>query len=225
MKWIFAAVVGLIMWALVSNDKAVIPALENEVEEKPEFTSTFLQETREDNVALTIAEEDLVQDAGDLAPSADVPPLGSSLCPEGVGCTLDLQENWHLKILTSRGGVSNNGFDAMAKSSNFKDAAEQLHYSRQKMEDHKTELKVKQLMQTATDRFDAELEVLGCRDNLCLLQISMPRDTRVDEVRKWLTDPELAWRSIGLSKQKTKYRWHLRIVATVNDGVVLPKRR
>jgi hypothetical protein len=134
---------------------------------------------------------------------------------------LDLHENWHLKLLKKDGSLSGPELEVVFKSRNFIEAAEQLHYSRQKTEDHKAELKLAQLMSIAKQRFQAEDQALGCRDNLCLLQITVPRDIQVDEVHKLLSAPDLPWRTLSMSKQKSKYSWGLRFIAIVDTKLVL----
>ncbi|WP_233081113.1 hypothetical protein [Rheinheimera soli] len=154
-------------------------------------------------------------------PDSEFVESASALCLDGRGCTLDLHENWHLKLMSKDGSLLNRELEAVFKSRNFKEAAEQLHYSRQKAADHTTELKLKHLMLAAVQKFQAEPQAFGCRDNICLLQIMVPREVKVDEVRHLLNAPDLSWRTLSMSKQKSKYNWSLRFVAYLDDKVVL----
>lgn len=220
MKWIFAAFVVFGAWLLLSKSHVVLPAAEISAV----TTADLVPEPLPQNESVTTAAggyTDLNLQQAEVKQEVDPVELSSALCLDGRGCTLDLHENWHLKLIAEDGGVLSRELEAVFKSRNFKEAAEQLHYSRQKADDHNTELKLEQLMLAAVQKFQAEPQALGCRDNLCLLQISVPIDTKVDEVRHALTAPGLSWRTLSMSRQKSKFHWRLRVVATVGNKAVL----
>lgn len=221
MKWIFGTVVILLIWLLVIKDNAELPVKETSSDENVRMILEPLQPKVSAKIdAVGIAPGLVVGKAVPLAQSEAV-ELSSALCLEGRGCILDLHENWHLKLLNEDGGLLSPALEAVFKSRNFIEAAEQLHYSRQKADDHKTEMKLEQLMLIAVQKFKSEPQALGCRDHICLLQMTVPRDIKVDDVRKSLMDSDLSLRTLHMSKQKSKYNWSLRFVATVDNKVVL----
>jgi hypothetical protein len=69
-------------------------------------------------------------------PTKAEPEQASSICLEGRGCTLDLQENWHLRLISSNAELSRAKIELLFKSRNFREAAEQLHYSHQYEQDN-----------------------------------------------------------------------------------------
>ncbi|MDF3124998.1 hypothetical protein [Rheinheimera sp. 1928-s] len=223
MKWIFAAVAILVIGLLAIKGSDWLPAAELKIDDHISVIVNPAEPTASANKVLARLDTDLVPEHVAQLPQSEAVELSSALCLEGRGCTLDLHENWHLKLLNNDGGLLSSELEAVFKSRNFIEAAEQLHYSRQKADDHKTELKLEQLMLIAVKKFQAEPQALGCRDNICLLQINVPRDIKVDDVRKSLMDPDLSWHMLSMSKQKSKYNWSLRFVATVDDKVVLSK--
>lgn len=221
MKWIFAAVIVLGAWLLLSKSNSLLPA-EPGITKMPDLISDPLPQNEP-------AQEAAMPDIGielthaEAEPDSEFVESASALCLDGRGCTLDLHENWHLKLISKDGNLLNPELEAVFKSRNFIEAAEQLHYSRQKAADHTTELKLEQLMLAAVQKFQAEPQAFGCRDNICLLQIMVPREVKVDEVRHLLNAPDLSWRTLSMSKHKSKYNWSLRFVAYLDDKVVLSK--
>lgn len=216
MKWIFAALIVLLAWLLLSKSNSLLPAAKNSAA----ITADLVMEPLSQNESAKTAaggDTDLNLQQAEAKQEVEPVELSSALCLDGRGCTLDLHENWHLKLLAEDGSLLSRELEAVFKSRNFKEAAEQLHYSRQKADDHNTELKLEQLMLAAVQKFQAEPQALGCRDNLCLLQISVPIDTKVDEVRHLLTAPGLSWGTLSMSRQKSKDLWSLRFIASV-DG-------
>ncbi|MBU0911277.1 MAG: hypothetical protein KKF22_01905 [Gammaproteobacteria bacterium] len=220
MKWIFAAVIVLGAWLLLAKSNSLLPA-EPGIVKKPDLVSEQLPQTEPVQDA-AMPDTGIELEHVEAQPDSEFVESSSALCLDGRGCTLDLHENWHLKLISKDGSLLSRELEAVFKSRNFIEAAEQLHYSRQKAADHKTELKLEQLMLAAVQKFQAEPQALGCRDNICLLQIMVPREVKVDEVRHLLTAPDLAWRTLSMSTQKSKYHWRLRFVASVDDKVVLP---
>lgn len=218
MKWIFVAVAILVIGLLATKGSDWLPAEEIRIDEHISVIANPAQATA--SAKTVIARLDTVEEHVAKTAQVDVTQWSSALCLEGRGCTLDLHDNWHLKLMSNGGGLLNDELEALFKSRNFIEAAEQLHYSRQKAEDHKVELKLAQLMSIAEQRFKAESQALGCRDNLCLLQITVPRESKVDDVRKMLLDPDLSWRTLSMSRQKSKDLWSLRVVASVDDKAV-----
>jgi hypothetical protein len=220
MKWIFAAVIVLAAWLLLSKNNSLVPA-EPGTAKKPDLVSELLPQNEP---AQDVAMPDIGIELQHAAakPDSELVESSSALCLDGRGCILDLHENWHLKLISKNGSLLSRELEAVFKSRNFIEAAEQLHYSRQKAADHETELKLEQLMLTAVQKFQAESEGLGCRDNICLMQITVPREIKVDEVRHLLNAPDLSWRTLSMSKRKSKYHWSLRFVASVDDKVALP---
>lgn len=221
MKWIFAAAVILVIGLLAIKASDWLPAEEIRIDEYISVIVNPVQATASANKVIARLDTDLAPEHLAKAVQAEATQWSSALCLEGRGCTLDLHDNWHLELMSKDGGLRSVELEALFKSRNFIEAAEQLHYSRQKAEDHKAELKLAQLMSIAEQRFQAEPKALGCRDNLCLLQITVPRDIKVDDVRKMLFDPDLSWRTLFMSKQKSKYNWSLRFVAIVDEKAVL----
>lgn len=221
MKWIFAAVAILVIGLLATKGSDWLPAAEIKIDDHISVIVNPAEPTASANKFLARLDKDLVPEHVAQLPQSEAVELSSALCLEGRGCTLDLHENWHLKLLNNDGGLLNSELEAVFKSRNFIEAAEQLHYSRQKADDHKTELKLEQLMLIAVKKFQAEPKALGCRDNICLLQITVPRDIQVDEVQKLRSAPDLPWRTLSMFKQKSKHIWSLRIVASVDNKVVL----
>lgn len=222
MKWIFAAVIVLGAWLLLAKSNSLLPA-EPSTMKKPYAVSEPLPQnepaevnTARADVGLELQQAEAAFDVGSMESS-------SALCLDGRGCTLDLHENWHLKLIAEDDSLLSRELEAVLKSWNFKEAAEQLYYSKQKADDHKTELKLEQLMLTAVQKFQAESEGLGCRDNICLMQITVPREIKVDEVRHLFNAPDLSWRTLSMSTQKSKYHWRLRFVAITDEKSLLSR--
>jgi len=221
MKWIFAAVIVLATWLLLSKSNSLVPA-EPGTAKNSELVSELLAQNEPAHAATMPADAGIESQHAQATPDSEFVESSSALCLDGRGCTLDLHENWHLKLISKNGSLLSRELEAVFKSRNFIEAAEQLHYSRQKASDHETELKLKQLMSAAVQKFQAEPQALGCRDNICLLQIMVPREVKVDEVQHLLNAPDLAWRTLSMSTQKSKYHWHLSFVASVDDKVASP---
>lgn len=222
MKWIFAAVIVLAAWLLLSKNNSLVPA-EPGTAKKPDLVSELLPQNEAAQAATMPADTGIEQQHTQAKPDSELVESSSALCLDGRGCTLDLHENWHLKLISKNRSLLSRELEAVLKSWNFKEAAEQLYYSKQKADDHKTELKLEQLMLTAVQKFQAESEGLGCRDNICLMQITVPREIKVDEVRHLLNAPDLSWRTLSMSKRKSKYHWRLRFVASVDEHSVIAK--
>ncbi|EGM77626.1 hypothetical protein Rhein_2186 [Rheinheimera sp. A13L] len=221
MKWIFAAVAILVIWLLIVKGNFLLPAAEIRIDDNVSVIPEPAQQKVPTDEIKARVETEFVSGFMAQEPQSEAVQLSSSLCLDSRGCTLDLHENWHLKLLNNDGGLLHSKLEVVFKSRNFIEAAEQLHYSRQKAADHETELKLEQLMLAAVQKFQAEPQAFGCRDNICLLQIMVPREVKVDEVRHLLNAPDLSWRMLSMSKQKSKYNWSLRFVANVDDNVVL----
>lgn len=221
MKWMFAVFIVLAAWLLLSKNNSLVPA-EPGTAKKPDLVSELLPQNEPAEAATMPADTGIELQHAEATPDSEFVESSSALCLDGRGCTLDLHENWHLKLISKDGSLLNRELEAVFKSWNFIEAAEQLHYSRQKAADHKTELKLEQLMLAAVQKFQAEPQALGCRDNICLLQIMVPREVKVDEVRHLLNAPDLSWRMLSMSKRKSKYHWSLRFVASVDNKVALP---
>lgn len=215
MKWIFAAVIVLLVGLLLKLNSLPSEA-EVSLAKEPTPVLVSLPQT-EPTAAATGKQIDPALQQTEAQPAAELVGFSSALCLDGRGCTLDLQENWHLKLISTEGSLSGPELEAVFKSRNFIEAAEQLHYSRQKAADHKTELRLEQLMQAAVQKFQANPQALGCRDNLCLLQITVPGQIQIEEVRKFWSGSDLSFRTLSMTKQKSKHSWSLRFVAVVNS--------
>jgi hypothetical protein len=159
---------------------------------------------------------ELIAEAGPAEPVTE-------LCPSYFDCNVELTENWHLPLLNANSRQGKPLLATLLKSRNFKQATEQLHYSKQKVDDLHTEVKLQQLMLDAIQKFQAEPDALGCRDTLCLLQITVPKTVKPEDVKNSLSAPDLSWRTLRMSSRKTKYHWHLRFVATAEADFLLPK--
>lgn len=222
MKWIFAAVIVLAAWLLLSKNNSLVPA-EPGTAKKPDLVSELLPQNEAAQAATMPADTGIELQHAQATPDSEFVESSSALCLDGRGCTLDLHENWHLKLMGKDGSLLSRELEAVFKSRNFNEAAEQLHYSRQKAADHETELKLEQLMLAAVQKFQAESEGLGCRDNICLMQITVPREIKVDEVRHLFNTPDLFWRTLSMSTQKSKYHWRLRFVAISDEKYLLSR--
>ncbi|WP_127026074.1 hypothetical protein [Rheinheimera mangrovi] len=221
MKWIFAAFIVLGAWLLLAKSNSLVPAEPGTVKKPDQVSELLPQNERAQDVAMPDIGIELQH--AEAKPDSELVESSSALCLDGRGCTLDLHENWHLKLISKNGSLLSRELEAVFKSRNFIEAAEQLHYSRQKAADHETELKLEQLMLAAVQKFKAQPQALGCRDNICLLQITVPREIKVDEVRHVLNAPDLSWRMLTMSKRKSKYHWSLRFVASVDEHSVIAK--
>jgi hypothetical protein len=135
-----------------------------------------------------------------------------SICLEGRGCTLDLQENWHLRLISANKELSRAKLELLFKSKNFREAAEQLHYSHQYPQDNQLEQNLEQALSDLEDKFDAGAEALGCRDNICLVQLRLPIEIKADEVLKQFSGMEPSWQHIYMSELKTKTYWQIRLL-------------
>jgi len=140
------------------------------------------------------------------------PEQATSICLEGRGCTLDLQENWHLRLISANKELSRAKVELLFKSKNFRDAAEQLHYSYQHAQDNQLEQNLEQALSDLEGKFDAGSEALGCRDNICLVQLRLPIEVKADEVLKQLSGMEPPWQHIYMSELKTKTYWQIRLL-------------
>ncbi len=145
-------------------------------------------------------------------PAAAKPEQASSICLQGRGCTLDLQENWHLQLISANKKLSRAKLELLFKSKNFREAAEQLHYSHQYVQDNQLEQNLDQALSALAHKFSAGTDALGCRDAICLVQLRLPIEVKADEVLKQLSGVEPPWQHVYMSELKTKTHWQIRLL-------------
>lgn len=214
MKWLLSGVVVVLMagWFWF-NDSAepVQPEAAPSVITRVQNTSQHLRYEKEAessgrNMAV-VHSDTLVQE-----PAVVEPEPADSICLEGRGCTLDLQENWHLRLISSNAELSRAKIELLFKSSNFREAAEQLHYSHQYEQDNQLEHNLEHALSDLEGKFGAESAASGCRDNICLVQLRLPIEVKADEVLKQLSGMEPQWQHIYMSERKTKTHWQIRLL-------------
>jgi hypothetical protein len=145
-------------------------------------------------------------------PTKAEPEQASSICLEGRGCTLDLQENWHLRLISSNAELSRAKIELLFKSRNFREAAEQLHYSHQYEQDNQLGHNLEHALSDLESKFGARAEASGCRDNICLVQLRLPIEVKADEVLKQLSGMQPPWQHVYMSEWKTKTHWQIRLL-------------
>lgn len=214
MKWLLSGVALLLMagWFWFSGS-----AEPEQPEAAPSMVSRVQNTTQ--HVGLEKEPESSGQDVAVVysdtsvqEPTKAEPEQASSICLEGRGCTLDLQENWHLRLISSNAELSRAKIELLFKSRNFREAAEQLHYSHQYEQDNQLEHNLEQALSDLESKFGARSEASGCRDNICLVQLRLPIEVKADEVLKQLSGMQPPWRHVYMSEWKTKTHWQIRLL-------------
>lgn len=214
MKWLLSGVALLLMagWFWFSGS-----AEPEQPEAAPSMISRVQNTTQ--HVGLEKEPESSGQDVAVVysdtsvqEPTKAEPEQASSICLEGRGCTLDLQENWHLRLISSNAELSRAKIELLFKSRNFREAAEQLHYSHQYEQDNQLEHNLEQALSDLESKFGARAEASGCRDNICLVQLRLPIEVKADEVLKQLSGMQPPWQHLYMSEWKTKTHWQIRLL-------------
>lgn len=214
MKWLLSGVVLLLMagWFWFSDSAEPVqseaaPLLITRVQNTTQHLRSEKESESSGQDVAVVYSNTLVQE-----PAAVEPERADSICLEGRGCTLDLQENWHLRLISSNAELSRAKIELLFKSRNFREAAEQLHYSHQYEQDNQLEHNLEHVLSDLEDKFGAGSEASGCRDNICLVQLRLPIEVKADEVLKQLSGMEPPWQHIYMSERKTKTHWQIRLL-------------
>jgi hypothetical protein len=134
------------------------------------------------------------------------------------GCELHLESGWETTLVTENGSLRSEPAGVIMQSKNFVAAIEQLQSSKSQVEDYEAEDDLARFTRTQLHNWPGSDTAIGCKDNLCLVQIDTDKDNNIEQIVAAVLDASSPYGTLTVAPVYQANRLKIRIITKAGQN-------